>query len=233
MLPTRTLAALLAAFTVVAAAPAAASFHLMRIVQVHGGDEDHPDAQYVVLQMCVAGQNFVGGHTVGFFAADGSPAGTVTFPTLVPNGASQAKILIATSTAELAFGLAADLRTSAAIDPVGGKVCFDPGLAPIDCFAWGSYSALPDPTVGNPFDPLNPLSGDAAFRDLSIAGDPMTLDCVVPNFDDTDDSAADFDANSPAPGNNAGVTGSVPPELVFVHGFEAGSASGWSAEVPG
>ena len=225
--------ALLVLLAALAAAPAPAAFHLMRIVQVHGGDEDHPDAQYVVLQMCFANQNFVAGHAVGFFAADGSPAGTATFAANVPNGANQARILIATSTAELVFGLAADLRTSAAIDPAGGKVCFDPGLSPIDCFAWGAYSALPDPTVGNPFDPLVPLSGDAAFRDLSIAGDPTMLDCVTPNFDDTDDSAADFDPNPPAPGNNAGDTGAVPAELVFVHGFEAGSAAGWSVEMPG
>ena len=229
MRKTRILVPLLA---VLAAAPVAASFHLMRIVQAYGGDEDTPDAQYVVLQMCVAGQNFVGGHVVGVFAADGSPAGTATFAAGVSNGASQAKILIATSTAELAFGLAADLRMPALIDPAGGKVCFDPGLSPIDCFAWGSYSALPDPTVGNPFDPLGTLTGDAAFRDFSIAGDPNLLDCVTPNFDDTDDSAADFDANPPAPGNNAGLTGTIPADLVFVHGFEAGATAGWSHVVP-
>lgn len=228
----RALALLSAAVAALAAAPAPASFHLMRIVQVHGGDESHPDAQFVVLQMCVANQNFVAGHAVGFFAADGSPAGSVAFSGNVANGASQARILIATSTAELAFGLAADLRTSAVIDPAGGKVCFDPGVSPIDCFAWGAYSALPDPTVGGPFDPLGTLAGDAAHRDLSIAGDPTMLDCVTPNFDDTNDSAADFDGSPPQPGNNAGATGQVPAELLFVHGFEAGASTGWTAVVP-
>ena len=65
-------AALAVAGLILVAAPAAANFHIMRIVQVYAGDATHPDAQYVVLQMCIAGQNVLGGHSVGFFDAAGA-----------------------------------------------------------------------------------------------------------------------------------------------------------------
>jgi hypothetical protein len=82
-------AALLVLATVFVAAPAAAIFHVMRIVQVYGGDVTHPDAQYVVLQMCIANQNQVGGHSVGFFDAAGVAIGTpATFPTGPPRRGS-------------------------------------------------------------------------------------------------------------------------------------------------
>lgn len=214
------------------ASPAAANFHLMRIVQVYGGDLRHPDAQYAVLQMCTGGQNFLQGHSVGFFAADGSSLGTATFTSMMPNGATQSKVLIATSSAETVFGLTADLRMPASIASAGGKFCFEPGPFPIDCVAWGTYSPI-DPTVGNPFGPVFGLEpGEAAQRDLAIVPPPTTLECVTTQ-DDTDDSAADFDAtNFPAPGNNAGVTGEPEPLHLFVHGFEGDSVFGWSFMQP-
>ena len=226
-------AALLAAALVLVAAPAAANFHLMRIVQVYAGDATHPDAQYVVLQMCVAGQNVLGGHSVGFFDAAGAAIGSPSvFPGTVANSASQSRVLIATSSAETLFGLAADLRMPASILPSGGKLCFEPGVSPIDCFGWGNYSALPDATIGTPFDAgIGIASGDAEQRDLSLAPGPTTLECLSPS-DDTDDSEADFDPTVPLPGNNAGATGVVDADHIFLHGFENGANAGWSAVVP-
>ena len=229
----RVVAALLLAASILAAAPAAANFHLMRIVQVYGGDVTHPDAQYVVLQMCVAGQNVLGGHDVGFFDAAGVAIGSpVVFPGSVGNSASQARVLIATSSAEALFGLTADLRMPASLLPAGGKTCFEPGVSPIDCFGWGAYTALPDPTIGVPYDAgIGLPPGSAVQRDLAIDGGTSTLDCTV-DMDDTDDSAADFDPTTPNPGNNGGASGVVDPDHVFFHAFEAGTTGGWSSVVP-
>lgn len=226
-------AALGVAGLILAAAPAAASFHLMRIVQVYGGDATHPDAQYVVLQMCNDGQNQLTGKTVGFFDNTGAAIGTpVAFPGIVPSSTSQSRVLIATSSAETLFGVTADLRMPASLRLVGGKVCFVPGASPIDCFGWGNYSALPDATIGAPFDAGVGLhAGSAVQRDLSVAGGATTLECLGVT-DDTNDSAADFDLAIPLPGNNAGASGVVDPTHVFLHGFEAGVTGGWSAVVP-
>ena len=226
-------ATLSVASLILVAAPAAADHHLIRIAQVYAGDATHPDAQYVVLQMCNPGQNVLGGHDVGFFDATGATIGTpVVFSGNVASGNSQDRILIATSTAEALFELTADLRMPASILPVGGKLCFEPGVSPIDCFGWGNYSALPDATIGTPFDAgVGITPGDAEQRSLSIAGGSGTLECTTPN-DDTNDSANDFGPTTPNPGNNAGLDGFVNPNHIFLHGFEAGVSTGWSSVAP-
>jgi hypothetical protein len=229
----RIVTALVAASLVLSAAPAAANFHVMRIVQVYAGDVTHPDAQYVVLQMCIAGQNVLGGHDVGFFDAAGAAIGTpVVFADTVANDASQSRVLVATSSAEALFGVTADLRMPARILPGGGKLCFEPGANPVDCFGWGNYSALPDATIGTPFDAgVGITPGDAEQRSLSIAGGSSTLECTTPN-DDTNDSANDFGPTVPNPGNNAGASGVVDTDHIFFHAFEGGTSGGWSTVVP-
>ena len=214
-----------------AAGPALADHHIMRIVQVYGGDVSNPDAQYVVLQMCIGGQNVLAGHTVHYFNAAGAEIGSPpTCPGNVPNGASQAKVLIATSSAVVAFDLAADLVVPARILPAGGKFCFETAPA-VDCVAWGSYSGS-STGVGTPYGVVDGIPpGSAIQRDLAIDGGPTTLDCLG-DFDDTDDSASDFVEVTPAPGNNSGNSGSINPDLVFIHGFENNATAGWSSIVP-
>ena len=209
------------------ATPALADHHLMRIVQVYGGDVSNPDAQYAVLQMCFGGQNVLGGHTVHFFDATGAEIGSgPAFPGNVANGASQSKVLIATSTAVLAFDLAADLVVPARILPAGGKFCFETA-APIDCVAWGNYSGS-STGVGTPYGVGSGIPpGSAIQRDLAIDGGATTLECLG-DFDDTDNSASDFVEVTPSPGNNAGASGSINPDLIFLHGFENNSTTGWS-----
>lgn len=225
-------AALGAAGLILAAAPAAASFHLMRIVQVYGGAASHPDAQYVVLQMCSGGQNLVGGRSVAFYDAAGSLFHSATFPASVGSGTTQSKIFVGTSSAKTLFGLSTDLAMRADILPAGGKLCFAPDFGPVDCIGWGSI-ATPDVTIGTPFDAGVGLpTGEALQRDLSIDGGATILDCAGIDFDDTDDSLADFDPAAPTPGNNAGVAGVLNVDHVFLHGFEAGASAGWSAVVP-
>ena len=192
-----------AAGLLVACAPALATFHLMKVVEVFPGTAVAPNAQYVVIQMYAAGQQFVGGHAITVFNGAGTLTGTFTFPGNLPNGANQAKILIATSQAESFFGLTADLIMSPSILSAGGKVCW---AGTLDCVAWGAYTGG-SAGVGTPFNASTGLvSGRAAVRRLNIAGSASTLDAG----DDTDNSATDFVLGLPAPRNNAGVLGTPP-----------------------
>jgi cysteine-rich repeat protein len=186
-----------------AAFPAQATFHLMKVVEIFPGTAAAPDAQYVVIQMYTGGQNLVAGHELTVFNAAGAAVATFTFSSNVGNGANQAKILIATSRAQAFFGLNADLVMSASILAAGGKVCF---AGTIDCVAWGAYSG-PASGVGTPFNVAGGLvSGRAAIRRLDIAGSASVLDAA----DDTGNCATDFVAGLPAPRNNAGMMGSIP-----------------------
>jgi cysteine-rich repeat protein len=184
--------------------PAMATFHLMKVVEIFPGTAASPSAQYVVIQMYASGENLVGGHALTVYNAGGSVVGTFTFPGNVPNGANQAKILIATSQAESFFGLSADMVMSASVLSAGGKVCW---AGTIDCVAWGSYSGS-STGVGMPFNANGGLtSGRAAARRLNISGSATVLD----GTDDTDNSATDFVFATPAPRNNAGTMGMIPP----------------------
>jgi cysteine-rich repeat protein len=202
-----------AALALLGAGPATATFHLTKIVEVFPGTAAAPQAQYVVIQMYVDGQNIVGGHSLTVHGADGAAIATVTFSGNVPGGASQDRILVATAEAATFFGLTADFTMGAVLPLTGGKVCF----AGVDCVAWGEY-AMPggDPTVGTPFNspaapvPATPgpglLSGRALLRRLDLAGSPILLD----PGDDTDVSANDFLLGPPAPRNNHGDAGAAP-----------------------
>jgi hypothetical protein len=195
-----------------AARPAAATFHLIMIVEVFVGSAVAPDAQYVVLQMYAADQTNLGSHPMRLFDAQGAPIGTASFGT-ISNGADDANILIATATAESLFGVAADLRVPAKLIAAGGKVCFDT----VDCFSWGNYS-IDDGITGTPF---------SEFADDTAAQRIYTL--PLDALDDTNDSEADFAPDADAfPRNNAGATGAMNPDALFLDGFEDGGFTGWS-----
>jgi len=195
------LAPLLAAL----AFPATGTFHLMKIVEVFGGTAASPNAKYVVLQMYASGQNLVQGHMLIVYDAAGAQVATYSFPQNVANSASQSKILIATPEAQGFFGVSADLTMSATIVAAGGKVCFD--ASQIDCVAWGNYTGTAT-GVGTPFNAGGGLiPGRAAIRRLDISGVPTLLE----GSDDTNNCANDFVAGLPAPRNNAGSSGTVPP----------------------
>ena len=186
----------------VIAPPAQAVFHLMKVVEVFPGTAAAPDAQYVVIQMYAAGQDLVGGHPLIVYNAAGTAVATFTFANDVPNGASQSKILIATSQAQTFFGVTANLTMSPSLLSAGGKVCFDT----IDCVAWGAYTGSAA-GVGTPFNAAGGLqSGRAAIRRLDIAGSASLLDAG----DDTNNCATDFIFGLPAPRNNAGMIGTIP-----------------------
>ncbi len=171
------------------ATPAAATFHLVKVVEVFPGTTADPTAQYVMLQMYFPGQTFVTGHALSLFDGTGMPMGTFTFAADVPNGADLATILIATADAQALFGITADLTMTAAIAPAGGAACWDV----VDCVAWGDFSApaaLPGALETTFNAPSGLTLGMAMHRDLSSGG-----------------ATTPFVLAPPAPKNNAGQSG--------------------------
>ncbi len=189
-------------------APALASFHEMSIREVFAGSASEPDAQYVMLQMYSAGQNFVSSHSVTVYNRNNVSVGTYTFTSSVANGSNQATILVATPEAEASFGITADLEMTATLTGTGGKVCFDS----IDCVSWGDFTGTV-PEAGDPA-PAIP-AGSALTRSLKGNG-------TLEQSDDTDDSATDFAIGPPAPLNNAGAA-ALPG--VRIHEMFAGTAA--------
>src|SRR3954454_5513855 len=79
------------AFLLLAAAPAQATFHLIKVREVHPGSSDD---SYVELQMYAAGQNLLSGHAITVYNTAGSLVHSSTFSASVPNSANQQTVLI-------------------------------------------------------------------------------------------------------------------------------------------
>lgn len=185
--------ALALAGTAIAASPAAATFHEISIREVYAGSTAQPTSQYVELQAWSAGQNFVAGHSVKTYGPGGGETSTVTFASLVPNGASQTTILLATPAAEAEFGLVADKGLAASsLLPGGGAVCWEA----LDCVSWGSFSG-PLPSPAGP--PAAAIPDGLALRRTISPGCATLLEIG----DDHNNSAADFSAVFPAPRPNS------------------------------
>jgi cysteine-rich repeat protein len=202
------------ALLALAAAPARASFHDIKIVQVFPGSVLQPNAQYVVLQAWIAGQNFVAGQPLKFYDRNNNLVGTAAFGGNVLDGADQMTLLVATASATTLFNVTADLvMANPNVLAAGGKICWDVSLfGVIDCVAWGDHpgsagtAALGD--VGTPFSKAYGLvPGVAMIRRLDISGSAAMLE----DADDTNNCRNDFVAGVPAPRNNAGQAGTVPP----------------------
>jgi hypothetical protein len=182
------------------AAPAQASFHFMKIREVHTGGA--AGGSYVELQMWAGGHNFVVGHPIVVYNPNGTVAHTFTFSESVENGQSQATILVAGNGYATAFPLGptpdatdSELNLAAA----GGAVCFTQAEPP-DCVSWGSFSgagSLPSAT-GTPASTGGVGAGKALHR--SISASCATL---LEPADDTNSSAADFSEQTPDPRSNA------------------------------
>jgi len=197
----------LALFALLAASPARANFHLVKVVEVFTGTEAAPDAQYVMLQAYSAGQNVLTGHSVQVYDTDGVliPGGTFAFSSGVLNSSNQMTILLATSAAQTFFNMSADLTIPAILPPGGGMVCWNSVPMP-ECVAWGGYTG-PSTRIGTPYNsPVGIPPGKAIHRKLDICMGAATLEAC----DDTLSSANDFQMVAPLPRNNAGLSGSAP-----------------------
>jgi hypothetical protein len=194
---------LLAALLVLlAAAPAQASFHLMKVREVYPAG----DASFVELQMFSAGEYLVAGHHLVAYNADGSVADDFVLPSNVsiasPNNST---ILIADSGYASAFPggpTPDDVDSGLNLLTSAGAVCWTDGSPP-DCVSWGAFTGpfpthVPALTAGSPASPTGVTPGKALRRSIA-AGCPTLLEAA----DDTDSSLADFSEQTPSPRSNA------------------------------
>jgi hypothetical protein len=188
------------AATLLTATPAQATFHLMKVREIHTGGAS--GGSYVELQMLSGSQNFVSGHPIVVYNPNGTVAHTFTFSTSVANGQNQATILVAGPGYATAFpsGPAPDaIDGGLNLPATGGAVCFTEAEPP-DCVSWGNFTgaaSLPSAT-GTPASGAGVTAGKALHR--SIAAGCATL--LEPG-DDTNDSAADFSEQNPNPRSNS------------------------------
>lgn len=183
-----------AAATAAIPASASATFHLMSVREVFPGTVAAPKAEYVELQMYSGGQEFVKGHVLKVFDAGGGLVKETPFASDSPNGQNQRTLLLATPEAESQFGVAADqaLASSDQLKPAGGAVCWEA----LDCVSWGSFSS----SLGSPTGaPAGAIPDGMALR-RKISANCATL---LEASDDTDSSAADFEAVFPDPHPNS------------------------------
>lgn len=194
------------AFLLLIAAPAQATFHLIKVREVHPGTNDD---SYVELQMFAAGQSLLSGHSMTLYNASGSLTHSSTFSSSVPNSANQQTVLIGDTRVQEAFGVAPDLVDSGlTISAAGGAACWNAGGIPADCVAWGNSSGgaalqlATGTTVGSPASPGGITAGKAIRRTIE-PGCPTLLE----ESDDSDNSATDFSEVVPAPRNDSSPIG--------------------------
>jgi large repetitive protein len=208
---------LLAALLLLALAPVArATFHQMKVREVHTGGAS--GGSYVVLQMWSGGQNFVTGHPIVAYGANGTVAHTFTFSEGVNNGQSQATILVAGPGYATTFpsGPTPDATDSGlSLPSSGGAVCFTQAEPP-DCVSWGNFTgtaSLPSAT-GTPESAAGVTAGKALHRSIA----PGCSSLLEPG-DDTNNSATDFSEQNPNPRSNSSTITEgpcpVPPNTVI------------------
>jgi hypothetical protein len=183
------------------AAPASATFHLIKVREVYPAGT----ASYVELQMLAMAENLVSGHHLVSYNSDGTVADDFILPSNVAASPNNATVLITGPGYAAAFpsGPTTDEADANLNLPAsGGAVCWIEGSPP-DCVAWGGFtgplpSHVPTLVVGNPASPSGVTVGKALRRTIA-PGCPTLLEAG----DDSDDSATDFSEQTPNPRNNA------------------------------
>jgi hypothetical protein len=184
-----------------AAAPAQATFHLIKVREVYPGPGD--GTGFVELQMYAEGQNELAGHTLTVYNSLGNQIHETTFQAGVTNGANQSTVLIGEENVATTLRVAPDLVDKQLNLPrTAGAVCWNSDGAPSDCVSWGNFTgnAMLSNSAGTPIAPGGLGIEQAILRKIT----PGCSTFLEPG-DDTDDSAADFAIlnNSPNPRNNA------------------------------
>lgn len=166
--------------------PAWATFHLMQIEQVIGGVNGDTTAQAIQLRMRSAGQNLLPPSRIRAWDANGAnPVVVVDFTANVPNGASGARVLVATPAfASYTSPAAVSNATMTAIPAsylAAGSLTFetDNGLTIYWRLSWGggaytgsnagSITNDADGNFGPPFAGSLPSSGVQAVRFNGLA----------------------------------------------------------------
>jgi hypothetical protein len=184
------------------AAPAEASFHLMKIREISGSGLGATNDAYVVLQMTSPGQNLVGGHILTVYDEDATtgPSYTFTIPGNVQLADNQRTILIGDTNVAGRDFTWDQLSTAIGAGNFGGAgaLCF-PDASPPDCVSWGTAF------TGAPFIPDHATSFQAALPVTSALRRSISPGCptLLEATDDTNNSATDFAVVPREPRGNA------------------------------
>jgi hypothetical protein len=200
------LAALVLGTTLIAAAPASATFHLIKVREVFPGTAAQPESDYVELQAYSPFQNQVQFGQLRVYNANGTTASTFTPSGPLAVNANQMTVLIADS----AFGAVFPGVTPDSTDPslnlssAAGAVCWPVNSTPIDCVSWGASTGdenLPS-TAGSP---LQGTGTSGAIGDGKAISRSISANCstALDDADDTANSAADFSEATPNPRPNS------------------------------
>jgi hypothetical protein len=188
------------------AAPASATFHLIKIREVSAGLTGTPNSSYLEVQMYAPGQNFLSappGAGLARCNADCTTAAAFGIASDVASGANQSTIVIGDT------GLPAgskDFDRPLSLDSLltGGAICYIGGPGFNDCVSWGAFNAAGNAylmttygtTAGTPMAPL--ATGSASNRNITPG-----CSTLLEASDDTDNSLADFTVGTPNPRPNS------------------------------
>lgn len=187
-----------------AAPPAQASFHLIKVREVFPGTTAKPNSDYVELQMYASGQSLVQFGELEVLNSAGTVTSKFTPGSSVANSANQRTILFANAEFASQFpGVSPDFTNEGLnLSPAGGAVCWPQTDPPYDdCASWGDFAgqaSLPSPGDAAPAVPTGIPDGMALRRSIE-PGCPTFLE----NADDTNNSSVDFSVQEPEPRNNA------------------------------
>ena len=193
------------------ASSAFATFHLMGVREVKPSSSNSAQDGYVELQMYEPGQTEVQNSYITIYDSGGTQVGANHVPLQVTNGDLDSTVLVAEANPIL--GVTPDtVDDTLNIPRTGGAACWAVASPP-DCVSWGTFTGdmmLPS-TAGAPAPA--PAAGQALSRDI-------TANCshLYEFLDDTNDSAADFDAVTPNPRPNSVLpteTECVPPDTLI------------------
>ena len=197
------LGAVAAALLLIAPA-ASATFHLMKIREISPGTDGQDDS-YVEVQMFAGLQNFLsGGAALKVCDPDCAPITTLSPFTDVAHGNSQDTVVFGdTGVPSGSMDFTVDNLN---LDQIkgGGAVCYQGELGSNDCVSWGNFTASSTltglyGTSGSTGNPAPALTSGMALRRSIAAGCPTLLE----SSDDTNDSAADFQAATQNPRPNS------------------------------
>ena len=226
---------LLAALTLAGALPLAATNHAVQIDEVMPGAFGRKDVQFIEVKFPCGQNNWATDKVrLVFFNAAGTETGSFQFPSNplddCVNFTNRSALIGTQAYADLTTGPDPDFIMPAGLLPESGKVCWKGlpnGFSVTMCLTYGNFTGLKEGagTTNAASPPLTQVCSLRRTRNLNFLGEP--------NFN------ADFDLLSPAPTNNAGVTGpvtvfarfadvqAVSPFFPFVEAmFNAGVTSG-------
>ena len=190
--------ALAGALGLLAAAPAAATFHLNMIREVSPETAPGAGDAFVELQMYAPGQTFVSAHTVRFYNAAGDTVHNRALTGPDPaNGDSQRTILIGDTGVPGRDFTITGMSGEIAFTGAGGAICFDESL--IDCVSFGSFNNGGS-MAGLPVGTAAPAIPAGSSLTRTIARGCATL---LDPPDDTNNSSADFAVTSRTPRPNS------------------------------